>query len=623
MPVISTNTVSGGGYAVSASDPFVYVAANVVVAATNNFAFGIVSYVADTTLYVAGSVIGGGTGIGFFPTGDSPTSYTSILDDGFVSGRSRGIDFSGRLILSNAGTIESTLSQNFNDAAIVGNATSRLVLNNSGTIRTGGETAIAAGNEADRITNSGHIDGSVSLGGGVDRLNNTGTISGDVYLGTGDDTFNSARGTVTGTVSGGAGNDLYILGTEDINISESSNSGSDTVSTAFSFTLGNHFEVLRLRGGKDLVGRGNNLDNSLYGNDGSNSLYGNDGNDYLEGGFGDDKLYGGLGNDTIWAGDGTDLLEGAEGNDILSQSDYFSTSLNATLNGGAGDDIIYVYGGVFVANGSAGFDTLTIGSAFGAVTVDLAASTISGQGVVGSRISSIENLKASEGNDSVRGSGVANVLEGEGGHDTLLGFAGNDTLRGGQGADTLDGGDGNDIVSFIDVFTGITIDLSDGASGTAYGNVAVDDDVFVSIEGAEGTNYDDYIGGSNAANVLLGAGGTDEISGYNGNDTINGGDGNDFLSGGGGGDRFVFDDYGWYYGYYYGFGDDLINDFQNGVDKIDLTLDNRANSFADLIVTTVGNDTRITIVGDPADGGDSITLYNFSAALVDASDFLF
>src|SRR5207247_4917390 len=49
----------------------------------------------------------------------------------------------------------------------------------------------------------------------------------------------------------------------------------------------------------------------------------------------------------------------------------------------------------------------------------------------------IENLNADAFNDSLRGSGSANVLNGGGGADTLEGAGGNDTLIGGAGDDTF------------------------------------------------------------------------------------------------------------------------------------------------------------------------------------------
>lgn len=53
-------------------------------------------------------------------------------------------------------------------------------------------------------------------------------------------------------------------------------------------------------------------------------------------------------------------------------------------------------------------------------------------------------LLASNGNDTIIGNGVANILHGWGGDDRLVGNGGNDQLYGGTGSDVAIGGTGND-----------------------------------------------------------------------------------------------------------------------------------------------------------------------------------
>jgi Ca2+-binding RTX toxin-like protein len=85
----------------------------------------------------------------------------------------------------------------------------------------------------------------------------------------------------------------------------------------------------------------------------------------------------------------------------------------------------------------------------------------------------------------------------------------------------------------------------------------------------------DTLLGSEASDVLLGLGGNDTLSGLGGNDRLEGGDGNDtliggrgddVLVGGAGDDIFVWtaDDRG---GNYH----DIVKDFGNGADKLDLS----------------------------------------------------
>ncbi|MGH1392952.1 MAG: pentapeptide repeat-containing protein, partial [Trichormus sp.] len=67
-----------------------------------------------------------------------------------------------------------------------------------------------------------------------------------------------------------------------------------------------------------------------------------------------------------------------------------------------------------------------------------------------------------------------------------------------------------------------------------------------------------------------------------------------------------------------GFGSDRINGFADGIDKIDLTA--FAISFGSLTVTQAG---ATTVISGSVFGTDTITLGNFTATNVDATDFIF
>ena len=60
------------------------------------------------------------------------------------------------------------------------------------------------------------------------------------------------------------------------------------------------------------------------------------------------------------------------------------------------------------------------------------------------RLSTIEAVKGSAGNDVLVGNGGSNALFGLAGNDRISGRGGNDFLDGGAGTDTLDGGPGTD-----------------------------------------------------------------------------------------------------------------------------------------------------------------------------------
>ncbi len=110
-------------------------------------------------------------------------------------------------------------------------------------------------------------------------------------------------------------------------------------------------------------------------------------------------------------------------------------------------------------------------------------------------------LRALAGNDFVRGSGAAELMNGNSGRDTLIGGCGNDTIRGGQDFDILYGECGNDILS--------------------------------------GDQGDDYAYGGTGNDFVRGGKGNDALVGDSGNDTLSGDAGVDRLWGKEGADLFV------------------------------------------------------------------------------------
>ena len=102
------------------------------------------------------------------------------------------------------------------------------------------------------------------------------------------------------------------------------------------------------------------------------------------------------------------------------------------------------------------------------------------------------------------------------------------------GINTFTGGDaGNDLVRYTDSPVGVIIDLSDDEP--EQGGYA-QNDLLVSIENIDGTEYDDSITGDDADNRFNGFGGDDQLSGNDGDDRLNGEDGIDTLIGGYGDD---------------------------------------------------------------------------------------
>ena len=90
---------------------------------------------------------------------------------------------------------------------------------------------------------------------------------------------------------------------------------------------------------------------------------------------------------------------------------------------------------------------------------------------------------------------------------------------------------------------------------------------------------------------------------------IEGDNTNNTLTGGAGNDRFIFNKEG---------GADTVTDFQNGLDKLDLTNFRLANADAALAAASqVGDNVVFTLAG-----GVTVTLEHVNLSVLDATDFL-
>jgi Ca2+-binding RTX toxin-like protein len=119
-----------------------------------------------------------------------------------------------------------------------------------------------------------------------------------------------------------------------------------------------------------------------------------------------------------------------------------------------------------------------------------------------------------------------------------------------------------------------------------------------------------YGHGSN--DILYGDAGNDTIFGNDGNDNLVGGDGNDFLVGGAGTDTFGFGATA---------GQDWIDDFEVGVDKIDVSGIASLSDFSDVLANAeewVNGTTWLY-----ADANNYIRLQGVSTSNLQATDFIF
>ena len=250
--------------------------------------------------------------------------------------------------------------------------------------------------------------------------------------------------------------------------------------------------------------------------------------DNIVGTSGADIMIGGLGNDTLAGGAGDDVGRGGAGNDLFI--------------GGPGADKL---------DGGSGIDTVDYSASIVAISVNLATNANTGGDAQGDKLTHIENIIGTPGDDSIVGSV---------GNNSLIGGSGNDFLDGNSGNDTLDGGIGNDTIN-----GGLGFDLIFGGDG---------DDVI------NGNKNEDTIFGGAGNDLIYGGRGFDVIDGGDGNDTLSGDRGNDTLTGGLGSDHFQFNRVPEINNI------DTILDFQSGQDVIDLSA-SIFTSFSDQIGNTV------------------------------------
>lgn len=278
------------------------------------------------------------------------------------------------------------------------------------------------------------------------------------------------------------------------------------------------------------------------------------------------------GTNTIF-NDGT--ITGATAVDIATSATMLGTLVNAgTIQGN-----VKFAGGTDTYDGREGrlFGTLMLGggddTAFGGAAAD--------------------GMTGGDGNDQLLGNGGNDVLFGDAGSDsidagtgadTVIGGSdaddieaddGNDLVIGGEGADNLDGGLGIDTLAYLGSAAGVAVNLGTGA---AFGGDAQGDE-FQGFERLWGSNQGDTLTGSSGANTILGLGGDDVLKGGGGADVLRGGEGNDTLEGGAGRD-VLFGGAGADVFLFRTAADsktdptqrDVIRDFQQGVDQIDLSL---------------------------------------------------
>jgi Ca2+-binding RTX toxin-like protein len=316
---------------------------------------------------------------------------------------------------------------------------------------------------------------------------------------------------------------------------------------------------------------------ALSGSNFNDKLTGDAANNWLIGQAGADILDGGAGSDTAGYTDATSGVTASLANSAVNTGEaagdtYISIERLAgsdfadILTGNAGNNTLRGNGGADKLDGQGGFDYASYFNATTGVTASLSNAASNTGEAAGDTYISIEALSGSAFNDTLAGNGGSNWLEGnvgadhldgQGGfdfasysnatagltvslanpatrtgeaagdiyvsieglggsafNDVLIGDAAGNTLVGQGGADTLNGGAGFDYAAYYSASAGVTVSLATPAANT--GEAA--GDTYISIEGLQGSAFNDKLVGDANSNWFEGRLGADQLDGQSGFD---------------------------------------------------------------------------------------------------------
>jgi Ca2+-binding RTX toxin-like protein len=409
-------------------------------------------------------------------------------------------------------------------------------------VGTGAAQTIDGGMGSDHIEGGGGddvIDGgaedcspdTISGGSGNDTINGEGGGD-DIDAGPGNDTIRNRGCMPDGdTLSGGTGTDTVdysdsykgVTVTLDGLANDGVDGEDDNVVPDVENVIGGH------------------EDDVLVGSSANNLLSGLGGDDLLGGGPGNDTLSGSVGVDVLNGGSGADVLDGGSSEDIADYSDR-STAVSVDLDGEQGDDGAPGEGDTVQASvediwGGAGADKLTGSNEDNVLDGGPGSDLLVGLGGEDAtdyslRTEPVHVTLDDVANDGAAGEGdnVAGDIEelfGGDGDDTLVGNSVDNLLDGGLGADSMTGGGGLDVVDYSTRTGGVVADL-DGSAGDD-GEAGEGDTIAADVEGLFGGAGDDMLTGNSANGFLVGDDGDDVLSDPGGADVVDAGPGDDKL----------------------------------------------------------------------------------------------
>jgi Ca2+-binding RTX toxin-like protein len=237
---------------------------------------------------------------------------------------------------------------------------------------------------------------------------------------------------------------------------------------------------------------------------------------------------------TIIAGGGDDHISGGMEDD--------------TIDAGSGNDRIVGYLGADAITGGSGIDTIVFSGLDEEITVNLETGVGQDGEAQGDTYSGIENIDATNYDDTLIGNGILNIIWGQDGDDSIFGGGGNDYLFGGEDNDVLNGGASNDTlqgdagddVFIIESASDNVIELANQGYDHVFSSVSFSlaGDYVEAISLTGSANINAY--GNSLNNELRGNSGANKLYGYDGNDTYYVDDNDDvFEASGGGTDTIV------------------------------------------------------------------------------------
>eukprot|EP01031_Cornospumella_fuschlensis_P022412 gene22412-27377_t len=421
-------------------------------------------------------------------------------------------------------------------------SSANMVFSNGSVLLVGDNSAFTTNDDsANTLTGTAGADHFYGLGG------NDSLVGGD-----GNDIFNTGYATNSignDTINGGAGDDTlaYPSTTPTTPVVTVNLATGMATSTQGSVKLISIERVWGTAGNDVFIGGDISHTTDAQGNRITEVFRGNGGNDTIQGDAGDfftiadyssntgaQAVSANLGTGIVSDGwGGTDVLlnvdgvVGGAGHDVISggsQSRDASGFFFELLRGNAGNDTLNGNnantGGSYASSDRADYSTSTA-----AVTVNLATG-VAQDGMGGTdTLIDIDQVYGGSGNDWIVGSSDRDVLDGGAGNDTLDGGANSDNVRYWQST----AGAIVNLSATALVVNGATAKVT-GLTGvvTVAGGTAMDGmggvDTLINIENIQGSNYNDYLRGSDDVNVRQ------FYTGFAGNDTIDGGAGIDIVT---------------------------------------------------------------------------------------------